>query len=119
MASRNKTKGTAFEQSLVPLVRQYWPHTIRNSMNGSKDTGDLYMPGNELYIVEAKNHAVLSLPKWDLEARREAKNAGVPFGVVVHKRFGKTAPEAQWTTMTFGDFLALVHRADASAGPSS
>lgn len=110
MTNRSKAKGSAYESSLVPLVRQYYPHTIRRGLTGSRDEGDLYMPGNEIFIVEAKCRVKPDLPKWWSEATKEAANAGVPYGVVVHKRYGKTAPEDQWTTMTFGKWLELVHR---------
>lgn len=110
MASRNKTKGVQFEASLVPLIRQYYPDATRLMAGSNRDIGDVLMPGNKDFIVEAKNHCRLALPKWELEARREAVHAGVPFGVVVHKRAGKTDPALQWATMTFGDWLALVHR---------
>ena len=110
MSSRSKTKGVAFERSLLPLIRAYHPYAIRTMAGNTADTGDAYMPGNELYIVEAKNHVTLDLPKWLREAKREAANAGVPYGVIVHKRVNTTKPEDQWATMTFGDWLSIVHR---------
>lgn len=67
------------------------------------------MPGNGLYIVEAKNRKTLALPQWWQETETEAANAGVPFGVIVHKRVGKTKPEDQWATMTLGQWLRLMH----------
>lgn len=111
--SKSKAKGTQFEGALVPLVERYWPGTIRRPTEAALDKGDLYMPGNSLYVVEAKNASRLALPEWIAEAHKEAANAAVPFGVVVHKRRGKTAPEEQWATMTFGQWLALVHAHEA------
>lgn len=108
--SAAKEKGTKFETSLVSILEKYWPGTIRNPGNGVKDKGDFYMPGNKTYIIEAKCRKVMDLPGWTAEAQVEAANAGVPFGVVVHKRAGRVAPEEQWVTMRLGHFLALVHR---------
>ena len=106
----SKQKGTKFETSLVPLVNEFWPGTIRNPSHGALDKGDLYMPMNTTYVIEAKNSTRLCLPRWAEEAQVEAGNAGVPYWVLVHKRYGKTAAEEQWATMTFGNWLALVHR---------
>jgi hypothetical protein len=64
---------------------------------------------NNEYVIEAKNAKRLCLSEWAMEAQAEAGNAGVPYWVLVHKRVGRTAPEDQWATMTFGNLLALVH----------
>lgn len=108
--SKSKAKGTAFETSLLPLLEQYWPHTERRATEGRNDRGDFAMPGNRLYIVEAKNEKTLKLPEWWRETETEALNAGVPFGLLVHKRRGTTKPEEQWTTLALGQLLKLIHR---------
>ncbi|MDQ3224317.1 MAG: hypothetical protein M3Q75_12730 [Gemmatimonadota bacterium] len=50
----------------------------------------------------------MDLPGWLRQARVEAGNAGVPYGVVVHKRRGKAEPALQFVTLELGDFLRLV-----------
>lgn len=110
MANPSGRKGWQFEASLLPLIDAYFPGAFRLGKQGANDKGDFYMPNNKLYILEAKNEKTLHLAQNMREALAEAANAGVPFGAVVHKRKLKTAPEEQWLTMQFGDWLKLVHR---------
>lgn len=102
-------KGTRFETTLVPALDLYWPETVRLGKQGVNDKGDFHMPGNTLYVVEAKNCKKIELAKWDKEGEVEAFNKGVPYHVIVHKRRGFQQPEMQWATMRFGQWLALVH----------
>lgn len=110
-----KDKGTKFETSLLPLLRLWWPDAARSALSGSADVGDFHLPGNSTFIVQAKNRVKMNLPEWTEQARKQAVNKGVPFGVVVHKRMKCTAPEQQWVTMTFGDFLLMVNMLSAGA----
>ena len=103
-------KGTIFESCILPLVNTYYPDSVRLGKQGVNDKGDIHMPGNRTYIIEAKNCKVVELAKWQAEADREAANKGVPFGVIVHKRRGFGKPEDQWATMRFGDFLAMMNK---------
>lgn len=107
--SRNKAVGTAFESLLVPVWEPYVPGAIRAPLQGALDKGDLYLPGERRYIVEAKRHVRLDLPGWATEAEREARNAGYPHWVVAHKRFGKGQGRDQWITTTVEHFLALAY----------
>ena len=105
-------KGMRFQSTLVPLINRYWPDSLSLGKQGVNDKGDFHMPGNRGergYIIEAKNCKTIELAKWQREAEVEAKNKGVPFGVVVHKRRGTQDPAKQWVTMEFGTFLKLVH----------
>lgn len=107
--SKSKQKGTSFETSLLPCLREYYPGAERRALSGKNDKGDFILPGAS-YALEAKNHRQFNLSAWLKEAEEEAENLGVPFGVVVHKRRGKTAPEQQYVTMTLGTFLQLINK---------
>jgi hypothetical protein len=50
----------------------------------------------------------MSLGVWVAEAEVEAENLGVSYGVVVHKRRGKTDPGEQFVTMPLRTFLEFV-----------
>lgn len=109
MANPNGAKGSLFERSLLPLLCDYWPESVRLGKQGVKDCGDFHMPFNTIYVIEAKNVQRLNLAGWLEEARIEAANKGVPFGVVVHKRRGVSDPMEQYLTLRFGDFLEMMH----------
>ena len=107
--SANKQKGTSFESLILEPARAYYPDAIRSPLAGSKDIGDLWLPGERRFVVEAKHHRTLDLAGWAGEAEREARNKGVPHWVVVHKRVGKGRGEDQWATLTWGSYLALTN----------
>lgn len=109
MVNYSKAKGTTFESSLLPYIRNYYPDAERRILAGALDKGDFLLPGEKRFIIEAKNCKTMSLSEWMREAEREAKNADVPYGIVVHKRKGKTDPAEQWVTMTLRTFLQLVN----------
>lgn len=108
--SANKARGTSFETLILEPARAYYPDAIRAPLMGTKDVGDLWLPGERRFVVEAKHHTRLNLAGWMAEAEAEARNKGVPFSVVVHKRLGKGKGADQWATTTWGQFLALVNR---------
>jgi hypothetical protein len=108
--SRNKAKGTAFETLILEPAKAYYPDAIRAPLQGVNDVGDLWLPGERRFVVEAKHHAALNLAGWAAEAEAEARNKGVPFWVIAHKRVGKGRGEDQWATLTWGNFLALANR---------
>lgn len=110
MTNRNGAIGTRFENSLLPLINEYYPESVRLGKQGVKDKGDFHTPGNKLFIVEAKCVKRMDLPGWLAEAEVEAANKGVPHGVVVHKRRGTADPAQQYLTCTFGAFLEMVVR---------
>lgn len=110
MSNANGAKGTKFEASLLPLINEFYPDSVRLGKQGTKDCGDFHMPGNRLFIVEAKNVKRMDLAGWLEEAAAESMNKGVPHGVVVHKRRGVADPAYQYCTLHFGSFLELVCR---------
>lgn len=106
--SKQKQKGTSFETSLLPCLREYYPGAERRPLSGNKDKGDFILPGAD-FALEAKNVKAMSLGAWIKEAEVEAENLGVPFGVVVHKRRGTTDPGQQYVTMTLRTFMDMMH----------
>lgn len=106
--SRSKAKGTAFETLVLSAFREVLPHAERRTLQGKLDKGDLHLPGESMYIVECKAVTRFNLAEWKREAEAEAVNAGVPVGIVVHKRRGNANPWQQWVTMTVADYLMLV-----------
>lgn len=108
--SKQRQKGTSFEVSLLPLLRQHYPDAERRPAQGTNDKGDFLLPGERRLALEAKAHARLNLPEWVAEAKVEAENFQPgSVGVVVHKRHGKTDPALQWVTLELGEFLRLVN----------
>jgi hypothetical protein len=113
VANRSAAKGSLFENSLLPLLREYYgPDVIRRGKQGVKDCGDYLLPGERRFALEAKNESSYAgkLSGWLGEADREAANLGVPHGVVVHKRRGSTDPAHQYVTCDLLAFLELVKR---------
>lgn len=107
--SASKQKGTAFETLVLAAFRRHYPTAERRAMQGALDKGDLLLPGENRFIVECKNVKVVDLPGWTREAKAEAANAGVPYGVVLHKRRGSAKPDEQWVTVELRTFLELVN----------
>ena len=107
--SASKAKGTAFESLILEPAKAYYPDATRSPLMGVNDVGDLWLPDERRFIVEAKHHAALNLAGWANEAEKEASNRGVPYWVVVHKRVGKGKGADQWATLTWGNLLALAN----------
>lgn len=107
MSNPSKQKGTAFETSLLDFLRKYFPGAERRALSGAKDKGDYILP-TAAFALEAKNCQKINLAGWIKEAETEARNLGVPYGVVVHKRRGTTDPSQQYVTMTLGSLLGLL-----------
>lgn len=106
----SKKKGTDFESQVVlPFIKIWKPEAERRTLAGNKDKGDIYIPGEKRFVLELKCHKDMKLAAWVEEARVEAGNAGVPFGVVIHKRRGTRTPGEQYVTMPLFAFLGLVY----------
>lgn len=106
--SASKQKGTSFESLILQEFKLHYPGAERRALQGNLDKGDLLLPGEDRFIVEAKNVSRFNLAGWHKEAQVEARNAGVPYGVVAHKARGKGQPGDQWVTMDLSTFLGLV-----------
>lgn len=107
--SVERQKGTFFETMICKFIKVWKPQTERRGMQGRNDRGDIYIPGEERFILECKNQKTMKLAMWIEEARTEAVNAGVPYGVVVHKRKGTQLAGEQYVTMPLFAFLGLVY----------
>lgn len=85
MANPSKAKGTRWESAVVAYLHSIGLDEARRQVQaGAKDIGDIGgLPG---FILEAKDAARLEFSEWVRQARREADNAGVPYGAVVAKR---------------------------------
>ncbi len=71
---------------------------MRPRAGASKDVGDLVgMP----LVQSVKNHRELRLADWVTGMQQQMVNAGLPVGVVWHKRRGKGSP-LDWYVTTSG-----------------
>lgn len=105
MTNRAKQRGTAFETRLVKYLRENgWPNAERRALSGSADKGDVSgMP----VVLEAKAQKSFDLAGWIDEAKAEAKNAGVPMGIVVFPRRNHSMDEA-YALLRLGDLMELL-----------
>jgi hypothetical protein len=108
--SRSKAKGTAWESAIVAYLNGAGFPVERRTQAGAHDKGDV--AGLPL-VIEAKNCRAAELAAWVDEAQAEARNAGVPVGVVWHHRRGKASPADGFVTMRGEDFLILLAGARA------
>jgi hypothetical protein len=111
--SAAKVKGTRWESAIVGYLMECgFPAVERRALNGAKDKGDIAgLP----VVVEAKNCKAVSLGAWVDEADVEARNAGVPVGVVWHHRRGKASPADGFVTMSGSAFVALMQQINGGA----
>jgi hypothetical protein len=127
--SAARAKGNAFENALLPLLKQHYPVVQRiglpGTRAGSNGMGDYKLFPEERFVLEAKNHARLDLASWHKQVSQDAQTAAVTWerdkvaAVVVHKRHGTTKPEEQWVTLSLGDFLWLVNDAPNADNPGT
>lgn len=108
--SKQRSKGTGFETSVLPAFQKYMPTAHRLGAQGVNDRGDLWLP-DPRYIPEIKCFSSYAgkLAGWLAEAEVEAANAGKPHGIVVFKRGGTTDPLKQYCLTTLGSQLELIH----------
>lgn len=111
--SASKAKGTAWETLICRyLTESGFPAIERRALNGATDKGDI--AGLPL-VIEAKNCKATALAAWVDEATAEARNAGVPVGVVWHHRRGKASPADGFVTMSGAAFVELLRQATGGA----
>jgi hypothetical protein len=108
--SASKQRGTAAETAVVRYLQANGhPDAERRTLAGRNDRGDIAnIPG---VAVEVKACKAIDLAGWVDEANVEAKNAGVPVGVVWAKRRGKTDPASWYVVMDGATFLKLIDEA--------
>lgn len=107
MTNKPKRIGTAWESAIITYLKEHGVlHAERRTLAGSGDRGDIAgIPG---VVIEAKNVARMDLSGWLDEAEKERANDGAEFGVVWHKKKGKTSPGAAYVTMDGSSFVRLL-----------
>ncbi|MCX4663370.1 hypothetical protein [Streptomyces uncialis] len=100
MSNPNKRKGTAWESAVRDYLNTAYglvdgsgmlrdpfdPMNVRRAaQEGSRDVGDVHAVP---FILECKDVRNPAVPTWLRQAETEARNAGFPYGVVVHKTRG-------------------------------
>lgn len=107
-----RTAGSRFERQLADHLAVRLPGRIdKQPRTGAKDKGDIAgvtTPDGRPIAVECKNVTRTQLANWMHEAHTEADNLGAAAGIVIHKRHGRSAPDAQWVTMTVNDLIAIL-----------
>ena len=98
MASSEKRKGNAAERAVVEYFKTHgYPQARRTQAGTRHDIGDI--DGIPDTAIEVKNHARIDLAGWITQLEAEMQAKGVPNGVVIVKRRGKTDP-AHWYAVT-------------------
>lgn len=107
-----KTAGARFERQIADHLNAHLPGRIdKQPRTGAKDKGDIAgvtTTGGQAIAIECKNVARTQLANWIHEAHTEADNLGAAAGIIIHKRHGRSAPDAQWVTMTVADLTAIL-----------
>lgn len=107
-----KSAGTRFERQIADHLNARLPGRIdRQARTGAKDKGDIAgvtTTGGQAIAIECKNVTRTQLANWIHEAHTEADNLGAAAGIIIHKRHGRSAPDAQWVTMTVADLTAIL-----------
>lgn len=107
-----KQAGSRFERVIADHLNDRLGGGIdRKVRTGAKDKGDIAgvtTAGGRPIAIECKNVTRTSLATWIHEAHTEADNLGAAAGIIIHKRHGRSAPDAQWVTMTVADLIAIL-----------
>lgn len=114
MTNPQKTKGSAYERTIVDYLRRSGFRVDRTRAGWTDDRGDVHgvtSPKNQPFTIECKNHARLNLAGWIGELYTEIHNAGGVAGVLVHKKRGTTDPAEQYATLPFGMLVQLLKEA--------
>lgn len=110
MANPQKAKGSGAERGVVEYLRAHgFPHAERRLAGSSKDRGDIAgVPG---VVIEVKNCERTNLAGWLAEAAVEQANDRADYGVVLHKRRGKSDVAQWYVTLPAGQFVHLLRQA--------
>lgn len=107
-----KSAGARFERQIADHLDAHLPGRIdKQPHTGAKDKGDIAgvtTTDGRPIAVECKNVTRTQLASWIHEAHTEADNLGADAGIIIHKRHGRSAPDAQWVTMTVADLTAIL-----------
>ena len=114
MTNPAKSKGTKWERRVADYLVSVFPDIDRRAQAGKEDKGDFINTGP--WCIEAKNHRRLDLSGWVDQAVKEAKNAAVPYPVVVFPRRSHSIEKCyalmpMWTLRELMAELAWLHEA--------
>lgn len=109
MTNPQKTKGSAYERSIVDYLRSEGFQVERTRVGWADDRGDIH--GISGFTIECKNHRSLQLAGWISELATECGNAGTDVGAVVHKRRGVTDGGEQYATLPLRMLVQLLKEA--------
>jgi hypothetical protein len=112
---RPKQIGTEGETAVVTFLKTWFPGCHRAALQGNQDTGDI--DGIEDLCVQVKTVHATDLAGWVDQTTKQAARKGVPFFVVVHKRFRRGDAGEWYVTLPLKIFAPLyarlVHPADS------
>lgn len=106
-------KGKTTERDVANYLRTVgWPNAGRSRTTGYRtstreeaDKGDV--KGTPGLAWQVKSSPTEQLAKWMAEAEDQAVAAGADYGVLVHRRAGKSDPARWWAWITVGDLVSL------------
>lgn len=105
VVNRSKQKGTRAEVRVRDYLRENgFPHCERLPTEGSKDRGDLAVPG---ICIEVKNERTITLASYMDEVATEKANAGTALGVAIILRRGKAVDRA-YVVQELGQWVGTV-----------
>lgn len=124
MSNPQKAKGSGAERAVVDHLRANgFPHAERRLAGSSKDRGDIAgVPG---VVIEVKNCERTALAAWLAEAAVEQANDGAAYGLVWHKRRGRSDAGQWYATLPAAQLVRLLREAgygnppDALSAPQS
>lgn len=114
MVNKPKAIGTFAESATLRVVEQFFPDAQREVQHGSADRGDITRCGDFIFEVkggkQTRQFGDQQLQDWMLEARTEAENYGVKYGVLVTQRagYGKERAYRWWVYVDLAAFSELV-----------
>lgn len=107
--SAAKRKGTKWEVDVRDFFKAKGINAYRPAQEGFKDVGDIH--GVDPFVIQCKDWKDWQAAIRDgLDgAQKQARNAGLPFGVCIVKRARKPVSEA-YVVMRLEDFAEVVQR---------
>lgn len=107
--NKAKDKGSRFELAIVRYLMTYFGgRAQRPRQVGFKDLGDIHL---DPFVIQAKDYAdlVSALLRGTEGALAQSKNSGLPYGVAVIKRRGKSV-DRSYVATTLDVFRRFVVR---------
>jgi len=114
----NRTRGIATERDLARYLRfNGWPDAERKADTGwstsdrtSPDTGDIRNTPRLCWQVKSTPELTgQKLTTAMLQATDQMVATGADYGIVVHRRTGKSNPGQWWAYLSLGNLYALMH----------